>query len=244
MSLNVPSPAAVRSVTRVAFTHAAVILVAVVLSSCAMYSAPPVARPSIRELPDQTGTMAIAAWQVRLGQYIESTGGGDPAVLAQLPALRSAAVARPSQILFAATDIEALVPERDGLDVFGLLVGKHSTANGPRYMFIVGVVERRDYWPVAVGDVRVAAVAFKGGVASWETGPADVGALMRYRAGADPSTTVRFPAVQDRFRIVDCDPGVCVEERGTGARWALYPGAPATLAPPAQLSVPAAQPAR
>jgi hypothetical protein len=233
----------VRFVTRVACTHAVVILMAVLLSSCAMYSSPPVARPAIRELPDPIGKMAVAAWQARLGQHIEGAGG-DPAVLAQLPALRSPAVARPSQIVFAATDIEALVPERDGFDVFGLLVGKHSTATGPRYVFIVGVVERRDYWPVAVGDVRVAAMAFKGGVATWETGPTDGVALIRYRAGADPSTTVRFPSVLDRFRVVDCDPGVCVEELRTGVRWALYPGAPPASAPPAQLTVPPAQTAR
>ena len=219
-------------------------LMAGALSSCAMYSSPPVARPAIRELPYPTGTMAVAAWQARLGQHIEDSGGGDPAALAQLPALRSPAVARPSQILFAATDIEAAVPERDGFDVFGLLVGKHSTANGPRYVFLVGVVERRDYWPVWVGDVRVAALAVNGGVATWETGPGNVEALMRYRAGADLSTTVRFPALRDRFRVVDCDPGVCVEELNTGARWALYPGAPAALAPPAQLPVPPAQIAR
>ena len=199
-----------------------------------MYSSPPVARPSGSELPDPTGKMAVAAWQARLGQHIESAGGGDPAVLAELPALRSTTVARPSQIVFAATDIEALVPERDGFDVTGLLIGKHSTAIGPRYMFIVGVVQRRDYWPVAVGDVRVAAMTVNDGVASWETGPADAEALMRYRAGTDQSTTIRFPSVQDRFRVVDCDPGVCVDELRTGARWALYPGAAAAPAPSAQ----------
>jgi hypothetical protein len=231
----------VRFVTRVACTHAAVILMAGLLSSCAMYSSAPVARPSGSELPDPTGKMAVAAWQARLGQHIESAGGGDPAVLAQLSALRSPAVPRPSQIVFAATDIEALVPERDGFDVFGLLVGKHSTAIGPRYVFIVGVVERRDYWPVAVGDVRVAAMTVNGGVATWETGPADAEALMRYRAGADPSTTVRFPSVQDRFRFVGCDPGVCVEELRSGARWALYPGAASAPAPSAQRPVPPAQ---
>ena len=232
-----------RFVTRVACTLAAVILMAGLLSSCAMYSSPPVARPSGSGLPDPTAKMAVAAWQARLGQHIESAGGGDPAVLAELPALRSPAVARPSQIVFAAADIESLVTERDGYDVFGLLVGKHTSAMGPRYVFIVGMVERRDYWPVAVGDVRVAAMTVNGGVATWETGPADAEALMRYCAGADPSTTVRFPAVLDRFRVVDCDPGVCVEELRTGARWALYLGAAAASAPPAQ-RLPPAQTAR
>jgi hypothetical protein len=236
-------PDAAHFATREAFTRAAVIMVAGLLSSCAMYSSPPVARPAVGELPHPTATMAVAAWQDRLGKHIEGAGG-DPAVLAELPALRTPAVARPSQIVFAATDIEALVPERDGFDVFGLLVGRHSTAAGPRYVFIVGVVERRDYWPVTVGDVRVVAMVVKGGVATWETGPADSAALIRYRAGADSSTTVRFPAVLDRFRVIDCAPGACVEELRTGARWALYPGAPPASAPPAQSPVPPAQSAR
>ena len=208
------------------------LLLAGLLGSCAMYSPPPVARPASSELAYATSSMAVAAWQARLVQHIEDTGGGDPAVLAQLPTLRSPAVARPSQIVFATTDVDALVPERDGFDVFGQLVGKHSDATVARYVFVVGVVERRDYWPVAVGDVRVAALAFKDGVATWETGPADAAALMRYRNGSDPSAIVRFPSVQDRFRLVDCDPGVCVEETRSNARWALYPGtAPARALP-------------
>ena len=225
-----------RFVTRVAFTHVAVLLMAGALSSCATHSSPPTAGPATRKLPDETGKLAIAAWQARLGQHIEG-GGGDPAVLAQLSALRSPAVARPSQIVFAATDIEALVPERDGFDVFGLLVDKHNTATGPRFVFIVGVVERLDYWPVAVGDVRVAELAVNGGVATWETGPADTGALSRYRAGSDTSTTVRFPAVRDQFRVVDCAPGICVEELRTGARWTLYSRASVAMEP-TQLPVP------
>jgi hypothetical protein len=228
MNLHNAWPAALRYTTRVASTHVAILLMAGVLSGCATYSAPPAADPANRELPDATAKIAIAAWQVRLGRHIEG-GGGDPAVLAQLSALRSPVVARPGQIVFAATDVDALVPERDGFDVFGLLVGKHSTSAGPRYVFIVGVVERRDYWPVTVGDVRVAAMAVKGGVATWETGPANVAALTRYRAGADTSTTLRFPAAGDRFRVVDCNPGVCVEELRTGARWALYSSAPAAM---------------
>lgn len=232
------SPDAAPFMPRPAWTRAAAVLLAAGLGGCAMYSPPPVDRPAIRDLPAVTGTIAIAAWQERLARHIESANG-DPAVLAQLPALRSAAVVRPAQILFAATDIEARVPERDGFDVFGLLVGKHSSSAGPRYVFIVGVVERQDYWPMTVGDVRVAALAMREGGATWQTGLADVEALRRYRAASDTSTTVRFPAAQDRFRLVDCDPGVCVEELRSGARWALYSSPPAAT-DPGQRPVPSA----
>ena len=33
---------------------------------------------------------------------------------------------------------------------------------------------------------------------------------------------LRFPAERDQFRLIGCDPGVCVEELRSGARWALY----------------------
>ena len=207
---------------------AAVLLLGGALGGCAMQGKPPAAGSAVRELPAATGSAVVAAWQARLGQHVASAGGGDPAALSQLPALRSPAVARPGQIIFAATDVEAFVPERDGYDVSGLLLGKQGTASRPRYVFIVGTVERRDYWPVAVVDIRVAAMTMNNGAASWETGPANAEALARYRQNAGPSpTAVRFPAELDQFRLVGCEPGVCVEELRSGARWALYPEAPA-----------------
>ena len=223
-------PPATRSLTRIASALAVVLLTAAALSGCAIYS-PPATSPKVRELPDATARAVIGTWQDRLGQHIASAGDGDPAILSQLPGLRSPAVARPGQIVFAATDVEAHATERDGYDVFGLLLGKQITASGPRYVFVVGAVERQDYWPVAVTDVRIAAMSVKGGVATWETGPANADALTRYRRSAETSTAVRFPADHDQFRLVGCDPGVCVEELRSGARWALYLDAPVTSAP-------------
>jgi hypothetical protein len=201
---------------------ATVLLTAAELSGCALYSPPPATTAAIRERPDTTDGTAILTWQSQLGQYIAGAGAGDPAVLSQLPALRSPAVVRPGQIVFAATDVEATSPERDGDDVFGLLLGKQVTAAGPLYVFIVGAVERQDYWPVAITDVRVAVMSVNGGVVTWQTGPASVEALKRYRRIADTSTMLRFPAERDQFRLIGCDPGVCVEELRSGARWALY----------------------
>jgi hypothetical protein len=216
-------------------------LTAAALSSCALYTPPPAAGVAARELSDATGRTVIATWQGRLGQHIASAGDGDPAVLSQLPALRSPAVARPGQIVFAATDVDSNFAERDGYDVFGLLLGKQATTAGPRYVFIVGTIERQDYWPVAVIDVRMTAMSVKGGVATWETGPANAEALTRYRRNADTSTALRFPAERDQFRLVSCDPGVCVEELRSGARWALYLDAPVrpTLATPSVPPAPA-----
>jgi hypothetical protein len=235
-------PPATHSLIRFARAFALVLLTAAALNGCAIYS-PPTTSAKVRDLPDATAKTVIATWQARLGQHIASAGDGDPAVLAQLPGLRSPAVARPGQIVFAATDVEAHATERDGYDVFGLLLGKQVTAAGPRYVFVVGAVERQDYWPVAVTDIRIAALSVKGGVTTWETGPADADALTRYRRSAETSTAVRFPADHDQFRLVGCDPGVCVEELRSGARWALYLETTATPAPatPSVQSTPAAR---
>jgi hypothetical protein len=206
-------------------------LLAVASAGCAVHSSPKASSAPVRELPDATSRAVIAAWQARLEQHIASAGDGDPAVLSQLPALRSPVVARPGQIVFAANDIDAHVPERDGYDAFGLLVGKQSTTAGPRYVFIVGAIQREEYWPVAVADVRVAALSVKAGIATWETGPSSVEALVRYRKDADRSTALRFPAERDQFRLIGCDPGICVEELRSGARWALYGHASTAPAP-------------
>jgi len=152
-------------------------------------------------------------------------------VLSQMPGLRSSAVLRPGQIVFAATDVESFVAERDGYDVFGLLLGKHDSAAGPRYVFVVGTIERGNYRSIAVADLRVAAMSVRNGVATWQTGSSDDASLARYRKGADPSAAVRFPADQDQFHMSPCPQGICVEERVSGARWTLYLGEPVAAAP-------------
>ena len=80
------------------------------------------------------------------------------------------------------------MPERDGLDVFGLLVGRHSSAIGPCYVFIVGV--GRASGLSARGSRRRARcrLTLKSGVATWETGPRQcrsADALSRWRRSLD-----------------------------------------------------------
>jgi hypothetical protein len=239
---NLSRPTASRPLTRFVRAFSFALLSAAALNGCAIYS-PPTTGAKVREVPDATAWAVIAAWQTRLGQHIASAGDGDPAVLSQLPGLRSPAVARPGQIVFAATDVEAHATERDGYDTFGLLLGKNITPAGPRYVFVVGAVERQDYWPVAVTDIRIAALSVRGGVATWETGSKNADALARYRRSAEMSTAVRFPAELDQFRLAGCDPGVCVEELRSGARWSLYLDSPVTPAPatPSVQSTPAAR---
>lgn len=191
-------------------------------SGCATRAPQSVGTAAVHQLPDIASRNVIAEWQRRLGEYVAAAGSGDPAVLSQLSALRSSAVLRPGRIVFAATDIEAFVSERDGYDVFGLLIGKQDGATGPWYVFIVGAIERRDYRPSAVADVRVVAFSMRNAVAVWETGPADPEALARYSRQIDTSTALRFPADRDEFRMVACAGQTCVEETQSGARWSVY----------------------
>jgi hypothetical protein len=200
----------------------ALALLAFLLNGCATYAPRPTNNAAPHDLPEATASGVIAEWQRRLGQHVADAGSGDPAVLAQLPSLRSSAVMRPGQIVFAATDVESFVAERDGFDVFGLLVGKQDGAAGPRYVFIVGTVERRNYRSVAVADMRLTAMSVRNGIANWETGAADGQALDRYRNNGDTTAAVRFPADRDQFRLTACPPGVCVEEIASGARWSIY----------------------
>jgi len=116
----------------------AALLLAMLLNGCATYAPRPAAPASGGHMPNAAAMNVITEWQYRLGQHIAQAGSGDPSVLSQMPGLRSSAVLRPGQIVFAATDVESFVAERDGYDVFGLLLGKHDSAAGPRYVFVVG----------------------------------------------------------------------------------------------------------
>lgn len=209
----------------------AALLLAMLLNGCATYAPRPAAPASGSHMPETTAMSLITEWQHRLGQHVAQAGSGDPSVLSQMPGLRSSAVLRPGQIVFAATDVESFVAERDGYDVFGLLLGKHDSVTGPRYVFVVGTVERRNYRSIAVADLRVSAMSVRNGVATWLTGSSDDASLMLYRKGADPSAAVRFPADQDQFRMSACPQGICVEEQVSGARWTLYLGEPVATLP-------------
>jgi len=204
-------------------TRVALVALCATVFGCALHSPrQPGQQARTAPAPETAARSVVDEWQRRVGQHVSAQGSGDPAVLARLPALRSSAVQRPGQIVFGATDIESSQPERDGYDTFGLLLGRLNGTAGPWYVFVVGSLQRRDYRPVSVADVRVVAMSVKDGVAQWESGFGDTVALTKYRQNLDPATALRFPADRDRFRLVDCTPGICVEEAASGARWALY----------------------
>jgi hypothetical protein len=161
----------------------------------------------------------LAHWQTHISRYVTADEHGGAAALARLPALRSPAVARPGRIVFSALDIAASAVERDGHDVFGLLLGKPPGETGATYVFVVGTVERSEFRPVAVVDVRIAVMSIRHGTVEWKLGDGNRASMARYRAAADPTAAPRFPADRDRFRLLDCPSAICVEEAVSGARW-------------------------
>lgn len=163
----------------------------------------------------------LDTWEQRLAAYIDGPGFGDPGVLAQLPLLRTSAVPRPSQIVFAATDIDASAPERDGYDVVGLLIGKTEHAGEAHYVFVVGAIERNDYRPSAVTDIRLVVMTPRQGALVWQTGRADPQALARYLGRLAPAAAPRFPAAEDRFTMTPCADAICAVELVSGARWTV-----------------------
>ncbi len=209
-----------RSRAQVLRSLGASLLLASVLAGCAAPNYRARAVASEHAFVAGSEKTPLEQWQQQLAEHVMRSGG-DPAVLSRLPMLRAPGTLRPGRIVFAALDVDASVSERDGYDVFGLLLGKAQDPAGPWYVFVVGSIERREYRPVEVDDVRLAAVSIRDGVATWKTGPAAPLAVARYRQRVDASTVLRFPADRDEFRIAPCSEGVCAEEVRSGARWSI-----------------------
>jgi hypothetical protein len=117
------------------------------------------------------------------------------------------------------------VAERDGFDMPGLLLAPPPDAGAQPYLFVVGIVRREAYRPLV--DIRLVALATRGGRLEWTVGEGDPQALMRYRTMLDPTPPLRFPADKDRFELVPCAPRICADDPLSSARWSLAVPAPA-----------------
>ena len=169
-------------------------------------------------LADRQARQMIATWQHRLADYIGSAGHGDAAVLARLPAQRATGTLRPARISFGVLDLESRVAEADGFDVQGLLLPASGTQ---AYVFMVGIVQRQGYRPLALVDLRPVTLQLHAGRIDWTVGDRDAQALARYRAAIDPALPLRFPADQDHFELQPCAPLLCVAEAHSQARWSV-----------------------
>jgi hypothetical protein len=192
-------------------------LVALLLGACAM-RAPRTETATAPPLADHEARRLVAIWQHQLADYIGSAGHGDPAVLARLPSQRATGTLRPARISFGVLDLDAHVAEADGFDVQGLLLAASDTQ---AYVFMVGIVQRQGYRPLALVDLRPVTMQLQAGRIDWAVGDSDTQALARYRAAIDPMVPLRFPADHDHFELLSCAPQLCVAEAHSQARWAV-----------------------
>jgi hypothetical protein len=199
------------------------LVVLLLLGGCAQ-RAP---RPGMGEAPvagalgDAQARQLISQWQRQLADHLSQADGGDPAALARLPGLRATGTLRPGRITFAALDLDASLAERDGFDVQGLLLDPLAEPGPQPYVFVVGIVQRQGYRPLALVDIRLVALSLRAGQPDWSVGDGNPQALARFRAGLAPSLPLRFPADKDRFGLAGCAAGLCADEFNSGAQWSV-----------------------
>jgi hypothetical protein len=150
--------------------------------------------------------------------------------LTQARALRSRHAVRPAQITFAALDVEASIPDRDGWDVQGVLIGRYPVNGEGPWIFLVGIVARQGYRPVSIQDIRLVTFTARAGAFAWNVSAPAPQSVERYRDRAPGSTAVKFPGPMDRFEMTGSAAGLQVRETGSGSEWFIDPGAQASLA--------------
>lgn len=201
----------------------ACLLLVSVLGACAARAPYTSVMAPAHELPEPTVERLVGVWQQQLQRYIAQAGAGDPGVLLQARALQSRAALRPAQVTFDAVDVEATVPDRDGWDVQGVLIGRYADDYRTWSVFLVGIVERERYRPVAIRDIRLVRTSLAGGKHDWSLGLADSQTVQRYRQRQSASAAVRFPGPWDQFDLSASAAEVRVRERRSGADWVLAP---------------------
>lgn len=164
---------------------------------------------------------SLAFWSNSLVDYLNQPGESWSSRLSGLRALRGRQVLRPERIVFSALAQGGDIRDPDTWDVRGLFLGRKTLGYRHWYVFIVGVVEREDYRPMAIRDVRLMALtkAYPRGL--WAQGAPDAESLHGYRRAYQNQSPVRFPADDDRFQIDLVENQVRVLETASGAEWTL-----------------------
>src|SRR5690349_9489315 len=88
---------------------ACLLIAMLLLSACASRGPRPVSLVPDATLSEQRSKEIVSDWTQRLMQYIDNNGGGDPAVLTRLSALRATGTVRPSRITFGVLDVDASI---------------------------------------------------------------------------------------------------------------------------------------
>jgi len=170
----------------------------------------------------------IDAWQDSLTDYVARQGHGDPAVLRDLPQLRSSSSLRPAMIQFSKIDLPGfgLPPFVDRWDVHGVMLdSKSGTTAG--YPFMIGVVKRPYSGPSTIEDIRLVVFQVDRDDFHWRLSRPDPEALRRYvdgaaenprRLPAHPTHQV-FPAIDDVFEYELNGDQAVARDVCSGATW-------------------------
>lgn len=160
-------------------------------------------------------------WQDDLVEYLNREELDWPTRLSQLRDIRSRRGLRPGRICFASLAAGGDTDRADAFDVVGLLLGRQSVEGHQWYLFIVGVVEREDFRPVEIRDVRLIALESGGGDPLWLQGEADAQSLARYKETYKYNIPIRFPADDDSYEVHVVGDRVTVRELRSEAEWTL-----------------------
>jgi hypothetical protein len=163
----------------------------------------------------------VTVWRGDLIAYFQRGDGQWSTRLSQLRDLRTRRGPRPGRITFASLAADSNIRRADAWDVTGLLLGRQTLGGRHWYLFIVGIVQRESYRPVAIRDMRLVAFSTGGALPDWRLGAADPRSLAQYRDAYTHQKPVRFPADDDSYGVETAGDQVKVREVRSGAEWTL-----------------------
>jgi hypothetical protein len=174
----------------------------------------------------------FAAWRHGLERYVIEQGAGDPAVLRNLPRLRSPNAPRPSRVVFGVLD----VPERPGLfagrcDIQGVLLGIPEVDAQYWHCFLVGQLRCGPWSPTEVRDLRLIAFARQGDQWIWRTSKEEPDAFNQYATARRIGTAdafATFPAPHDVLELKATPRAITARDVQSGATWHLTIPKPAS----------------
>lgn len=199
------------------------ILLATVFTGCGTRAprTPVAATATSTIVEEQKARELITIWRDDLTEYLNGEGGDWPTRLSQLRDIQTRRGLRPGRICFATLAAGGDPDRADAWDVTGLLLGQEVVEGRRWYLFIVGIVQREDFRPVEVRDIRLAAFATGDEDPLWRQGAANPQSLKRYKDVYWENLPIRFPADDDNFGVTVTGSQVTVRELHSGAEWKI-----------------------
>lgn len=172
-------------------------------------------------LEEQKARELITIWRDDLTDYLDEEEGDWPTRLSQLRDIQIRRGLRPGRICFATLAAGGDPDRAAAWDVNGLLLGQEVIGGRPWYLFIVGIVQREDFRPIEVRDIRLVAFATGDEDPLWRQGAANPQSLKWYKNVYWENLPIRFPADDDNFGVVVTRSQVTVRELHSGAEWTI-----------------------